>query len=176
MCKEILPNLFRLKIPLPESPLKYLNSYVIRDAHRSMIIDTGLNRQECLEAMMAGLHKVGIDLEKSDIFITHLQVDLILPGHRRLIRNQDARIAELKQHHAQRLDEVLTILEGAPLNAFQVAARMTWDIKADSWDQFPVAQRWFATGEAISHLRYLEEEGKLARKKSGKIQLYSLVQ
>lgn len=75
MCKEILPNLFQLKIPLPESPLKYLNSYVIRDANRSMIIDTGLNRQECLEAMMAGLHNIGIDLEKSDIFITHLHAD-----------------------------------------------------------------------------------------------------
>jgi len=323
MCQEILPNLFRLKIPLPESPLKYLNSYVIRDANRSMIIDTGLNRQECLDAMMAGLHKVGIDLEKSDIFITHLhadhfglvaklatdtsdiyfsrpekelmeswegfdamiayarkngfpenelrsaldkhpgakygadwipemkvldggdaihvgdyhfkciatpghtmghiclyepskkllvagdhiliditpniqcwsdtqnplkhylasldkvarlQVDLILPGHRRLIRNHGARISELKQHHAHRLNEVLTILEGAPLNAFQVASRMTWDIKADSWDQFPVAQRWFATGEAISHLRYLEEEGKLAHKNNDKIKLYSFVE
>jgi len=322
MCQEILPNLFRLKIPLPESPLRYLNSYLIRDANRSMIIDTGFNRKECLEAMMAGLHKVGIDLEKSDIFITHLhadhfglvtklatdssriyfsrpekelmesregfgamiayagkngfpenelrsaldkhpgakygsdwipemkllddadaihvggyhfkciatpghtmghiclyepskkilvagdhiliditpniqcwsdtqnplkhylasldkvaglQVDLVLPGHRRLIRNHGARIAELKQHHAHRLTEVLTILEGGPLNAFQVASRMTWDIKADSWDQFPVAQRWFATGEAIAHLRYLEEEGKLVSKNSDKIKLYSLI-
>jgi len=66
------------------------------------------------------------------------------------------------------LTEVLTILEKAPLNAFQVASHMTWDIKADSWDQFPVAQRWFATGEAISHLRYLEEEGKLTRKNNDK--------
>jgi hypothetical protein len=108
--------------------------------------------------------------------VAGLQVDLILPGHRRLIRNHDARIAELKQHHAHRLNEVLAILGGGPLNAFQVAARMTWDIKADSWDAFPVAQKWFATGEAIAHLRYLEEEGKLARKKSGKIKLYSLIQ
>ena len=107
--------------------------------------------------------------------VAGLPVDLVLPGHRRLIRNHGARIAELKQHHAQRLDEVLTILEGAPLNAVQVASRMTWDIKADSWDQFPVAQRWFATGEAISHLRYLEEEGKLARKNSEKFKLYSLI-
>ena len=319
MCKEILPNLFRLKIPLPESPLKYLNSYVIRDANRNMIIDTGLNRQECLEAMMAGLQKIGIDLEKSDIFITHLhadhfglvtklatdtsniyfsrpekelmeswegfdamiayadkngfpenelrsaldkhpgakygsdwipemkvlddgdaihvgdyyfkcittpghtmghiclyepnkkilvsgdhiliditpniqcwsdtqnplkhylasldkvarlQVDLILPGHRRLIKDHEGRITELKQHHANRLNEVLKILEGAPLNAFQIASRMSWDIKADSWEQFPVAQKWFATGEAISHLRYLEEEGKLARKHNDKICFY----
>ena len=107
--------------------------------------------------------------------VAGLQVDLVLPGHRRLIRNHGARIAELKQHHAHRLTEVLTILEGAPLNAFQVASRMTWDIKADSWDQFPVAQRWFATGEAISHLRYLEEEGKLVRKNNDKISLYSLI-
>lgn len=116
------------------------------------------------ETLLASLDKVA-----------GLPVDLVLPGHRRLIRNHGARIAELKQHHAQRLDEVLTILEGAPLNAFQVASRMTWDIKADSWDQFPVAQRWFATGEAISHLRYLEEEGKLARKNSEKFKLYSLI-
>ncbi len=75
MCEEILPNLFRLKIPLPQSPLKYLNSYIIRDTNRSMIIDTGLNRKECFEAMMAGLHKLGIQLERTDIFITHLHAD-----------------------------------------------------------------------------------------------------
>lgn len=320
MCEEILPNLFRVKIPLPQSPLRSLNSYIIRDTDRSMIIDTGLNRKECLEAMMAGLHKLGIQLERTDIFITHLhadhfglvtklardtsqiyfsrperelmeswegfeamieyagkngfprdelrsaldkhpgakygsdwipemkllddndsihvggynfecistpghtlghiclyepnkkiliagdhiliditpniqcwsdtqnplkeylssldkvaklKVDLILPGHRRLIRNQNGRIAELKHHHENRLNEVLTILEKAPLNAFQVASRMTWDLKADSWDQFPVAQKWFATGEAISHLRHLEEAGKLVRNNGDEITLYS---
>jgi hypothetical protein len=56
-----------------------------------------------------------------------------------------------------------------------VASQMTWDIDSESWDQFPVAQKWFATGEAISHLRYLEEEGKLVRKASGEIRLYALV-
>ena len=44
------------------------------------------------------------------------------------------------------------------MTAFGVAARMTWDLKCDDWNDFPVAQRWFATGEAISHLRFLEEE------------------
>jgi hypothetical protein len=65
MCEEILPNLFRNKIPLPESPLKYLNSYIIKDPERSLIIDTGLNREECLEAMQKGLDTLGIDLSKS---------------------------------------------------------------------------------------------------------------
>jgi glyoxylase-like metal-dependent hydrolase (beta-lactamase superfamily II) len=322
MCEEILPNLFRLKIPLPDSPLKYLNSYVIKGPDRNLIIDTGLNRKECLEAMQAGLSTLGIDLKASDIFITHLhadhfglvaklatdtsqvyfsrpekelieswegfgpmivyagqngfpedelqaaldkhpgakfgsewipemklledgdeirigdykfrcvvtpghtlghiclyepdkkilvagdhiliditpniqcwsdtqnplkhylaslekvyslKVDLTLPGHRRLIENHQTRIEELKRHHADRLTEVLSILMAGAMNAFQVASQMTWDIDSESWDQFPVAQKWFATGEAISHLRYLEEEGQLVRNADGKITLYARV-
>jgi glyoxylase-like metal-dependent hydrolase (beta-lactamase superfamily II) len=75
MCEEILPGLFRNKIPLPESPLKYLNSYIIKDSTRSLIVDTGLNRKECLEAMHKGLAALEIDLSQSDIFITHLHAD-----------------------------------------------------------------------------------------------------
>jgi glyoxylase-like metal-dependent hydrolase (beta-lactamase superfamily II) len=322
MCEEVLPNLFRIKIPLPESPLKYLNSYVIRDPERCLIIDTGLNRKECLEAMLAGLRNIDVDLEKSDLFITHLHadhfglvaklvtdstnvffsrpekelleswegfdamveyagkngfpenelraaldkhpgakygtewvpdlkvledgdqiqvgdyrfqcvatpghtmghtclyepdkkvlvagdhiliditpniqcwsdtqnplkhylssldkvaelpVDLVLPGHRRLISDHRARIEELKSHHAQRLAEVLTILEGVSMTAFEVASRMTWDLKCDHWNDFPVAQKWFATGEAISHLRLLEEEGKIMREADDKLTVYSLI-
>ena len=309
-CESIFPDLYRLKIPLPESPLKYLNSYVLKSSDRNLIIDTGLNRPECLEAMQAGLAELSVDLRKTDIFITHLhadhfglvnrlvtdsnrvffsrpekelieswegfeamiayggrngfpedqlraaldkhpgkkfgtrwipelslrddgdlvecgrynfrcvttpghtlghiclyeadrkiliagdhildditpniqcwtdgqnplkwylasldktaalEVDQVLPGHRRLIRDHRARSSQLKRHHEQRLAEVLEILKSGPRDAYQVASRMTWDIKCESWEAFPVTQKWFATGEAISHLRYLEEEGKVER-------------
>ena len=49
------------------------------------------------------------------------------------------------------------------LTAYQVASRMTWDIKADSWEAFPLNQKWFATGEALAHLEYLMEAGQVAR-------------
>ncbi len=75
MCEEVLPGLFRNKIPLPDSPLKYLNSYIIKDSERSLIVDTGLNRKACLHAMHRGLATLGIDLAQSDIFITHLHAD-----------------------------------------------------------------------------------------------------
>jgi glyoxylase-like metal-dependent hydrolase (beta-lactamase superfamily II) len=302
--------------------LKYLNSYVIKGSDRSLIIDTGLNGKECLQAMQAGLGTLGIDLKSTDIFITHLhadhfglvaklatnttqiyfsrpekelieswegfgamiayagqngfpenelqaaldkhpgakygsewmpemklledgdeihvgeykfkcvvtpghtmghiclhepgkkilvagdhiliditpniqcwsdlqnplkhylasldkvyniKVDLTLPGHRRLIENHQARIGELKRHHSDRLAEVVNILKHGAMNAYQVASQMTWDIVSESWDLFPVAQKWFATGEAISHLRFLEEEGKLTCDSDGKMTLYALV-
>ena len=316
MSEEIFPNLFRLEIPLPESPLKYLNSYIIKGRDRNLIVDTGLNRQECLDAMHQGLDQLGIDLARTDIFITHLHADhfglvmrlktdttriffsrperelieswegfdsmiafagrngfpenqlrealdkhpgnkygsdwmpdmtllddgdeircgdycfecvttpghtmghtclyepqkkiliagdhildditpniqcwsdsenplkhyltslekvrgmdvkLTLPGHRRLIEDHRARIDDLIHHHQDRLKETLGILNGGEMNAYQIAANMTWDIKCDSWEQFPVAQKWFATGEALSHLRYLEDDGKIDRKVIGQI-------
>ena len=320
MIEEVLPNLFRIKIPLPQSPLRFLNSYVIKTSDRNLIIDTGLNREECLSAMQAGLHELSVDLEKTDFFITHmhadhlalvsrlvtdtsktyfnrpdaeiiktwswwesmihyaringfpedelqaalhnhpgykyrperipeltiledgdtiiigdyffkcietpghtrghaclhepakkvlvcgdhilnditpniqcwsdqwnplkdylasldkvyeLRVDLVLPGHRRLFRNYKERIQELKQHHQERADEILLILNKGSKNAFQVASGMTWDIKCESWDQFPVAQKWFATGETIAHLRYLEEKGMVFRETEEKTITYS---
>jgi glyoxylase-like metal-dependent hydrolase (beta-lactamase superfamily II) len=321
MCEEILPNLFRIKIPLPESPLKYLNSYVVRNSQKNLIIDTGLNRKECLEAMQNGLQKLGVELSQSDIFITHLhadhfglvtklasdssdilfsrpekelmeswegfgammayarkngfpegelkaaldkhpgakygsdwipelkvlddgdkisigdyhfkcvatpghtmghiclyeatkkiliagdhiliditpniqcwsdsqnplkhylssldkiyklEIDMVLPGHRRLIDDHRARISELKEHHHNRLYEVLEILNKHPMHAFEIASRMTWDINAETWDHFPVAQKWFATGEAIAHLRYLEKEEKVTRENKNELILFSL--
>jgi glyoxylase-like metal-dependent hydrolase (beta-lactamase superfamily II) len=106
--------------------------------------------------------------------VYQLEVDLALPGHRRLIKNHKQRIEELKNHHNNRLDEVLSILAQAPMSAYQIASLMTWDIVCESWDQFPVAQKWFATGEALSHLKYLEEEGKVLRRTDGNETTYCL--
>ena len=75
MASEILPNLYCIKVPLPNNPLKELNSYVIKDRDRNLIIDTGFNRQECKEALFSGLEELDIDLNNTDLFITHLHAD-----------------------------------------------------------------------------------------------------
>jgi glyoxylase-like metal-dependent hydrolase (beta-lactamase superfamily II) len=106
--------------------------------------------------------------------VSALDVDLVLPGHRRLIKDHHARISELKRHHEIRLQEVLDILEGGPQSAFEIASQMTWDLKVASWEEFPVTQKWFATGEAISHLRYLEKEGHIGREKDGGLTRYRI--
>jgi hypothetical protein len=38
---------------------------------------------------------------------------------------------------------------------------MTWDIGYKAWGLFPPAQKLFAFGEAMAHLKYLQEEEKV---------------
>jgi glyoxylase-like metal-dependent hydrolase (beta-lactamase superfamily II) len=310
MVEEILANLYRIKLPLPKSPLKEVNSYVIKGLERNLIIDTGWNREECMNVMQARLKELRVDLNCTDFFITHLHADhlglvsnlatdnstiyfnqqeackvnvgfrwddkvnfaringfpeselqkvlhnhpgykynskgsmtfnvlkeddtinignyiwrcvetpghtnghmclyepnkkvivsgdhilnditptislwsnegnplkeylgsldkiykldikLVLPGHRNIFMNCKERIQELQHHHQERADEVLSILKKDIKNAYQIASQMSWDIDCISWDLFPIIQKWFAVGEAIAHLKYLEEEGRVQR-------------
>jgi glyoxylase-like metal-dependent hydrolase (beta-lactamase superfamily II) len=321
MIEEIMTNLYKMEIPLPESPLKSMNSYVIKAQDRNLIIDTGMNREECRNSMESGLRELGVDIRKTDFFITHLHSDhlglvsslatdrstiyfnqpdadriqsgiflddlinfarlngfpenelqtiscthpgfkyrpkgdldfyilkegdtisisdyvfncvetpghtkghmclcepskkifvagdhilsditpnillmsdewdplkaylesldkvygldfeLVLPGHRGTFTNWRERIQELKHHHQERLDEIISILGKGKKSAFQIAAQMSWDIIYDSWDLFPVPQKWFATGEAIAHLKYLEEKGMIRKEMPEHRIIYSL--
>jgi glyoxylase-like metal-dependent hydrolase (beta-lactamase superfamily II) len=108
-------------------------------------------------------------LEKVD----ELDVELCLPGHRSLIEDFGKRIAELVEHHRERANEVISILTRGPKTAYQTASEMSWDIVASSWSDFPIMQRWFATGEAIAHLRYVEGKGLIQRELVDGKTLYS---
>lgn len=96
-------------------------------------------------------------LESLDRVAT-LGVDVVYPGHREPFGDLDKRVEELKQHHAIRTAEIIDILGSGPANAYDIASQMHWDIPLDSWEEFPLIQRWFATGEALAHLWALEKE------------------
>ncbi len=93
--------------------------------------------------------------------VAKMEVILTLPAHRRLITDLERRIAELRQHHQKRCNDILLALQDNRLTAYQVAARIKWDLSYDKWEDFPNAQKWFAQGEIIAHLKYLEGEGKV---------------
>jgi len=320
MIDEVMDRFYRIEVPLPNSPLKELNSYVIKGAERNLIIDTGFNRPVCFEAMQEGIRALDIDLAATDFLITHmhadhaglvvrlatetstiyfsrvdaqvyrgegtwqpmidyaglngfpadelmkalhnhpgfkyspervpemtligdddiitvgdyrlrclatpghtpghiclyeadkkvllsgdhilfditphieswsyqvnalkdyidsldkvydLPVDIVLPGHRNFFTDLKGRIDELKEHHEHRANEVLDVVGTATKTAYDIAAGMPWDIDCETWDLFPVAQKWFATGEAIAHLRYLESEGRIHRNTDREIITFS---
>lgn len=100
--------------------------------------------------------------------LTSLSIRLGLPGHRAVIENCYKRIEELKDHHERRLQLVLDILgTSASFTGAQVAEQMQWDIRAKSWQDFPPAQKYFATGEALSHLVHLIFRGQVRKELVG---------
>jgi len=310
--EQILPNLYRLEIPLPGNPLKAVNSYVVKGKERHLIIDTGLNRQECRDALLGGLRALAVEIDSCDFFMTHmhadhaalipsllasearvyasavdakhfnsynnfsdrfrmmrenaqrnglnpedveqiikghpahkygperpldfmivqdgtpisigeynficietpghtvghmclyepekkvlfsgdhilgditpnishwfgpedvlgaflqslakiaaLPVELVLPGHRRILTDCRQRISELIHHHENRTAELYAALDDGPLTACEVAARMTWGVANKKFSEFPGTLKWFATGETIAHARYLEVRGDI---------------
>jgi glyoxylase-like metal-dependent hydrolase (beta-lactamase superfamily II) len=324
MIEEITEDIYRIEIPLPNNPLKFVNSYVIKAPDRNLIVDTGMNREECMDAMKGGLRELGVDLRNADLFITHFHVDhlglasklltgetaiyssqpeaerienmvfgdlwdrminffrmngfpekelkeilnhhpahvyglkekldfkfledddtlhignyqfkciktpghskghlclyepgrkilisgdhildgitpnislrsntgnplreylmsldrvyhldieLVLPGHRNIFKKCKERINELKWHHQKRSEETASFLEKAGMNAYQLASLMSWEVDCDSWDSFPVMQKWFAVGEVTAHLKYLEERGVIRKEVRDEKVTYSL--
>lgn len=69
------PDIFKIDVPLPNNPLKNLNCYIIQDNKDTLIIDTGFNRPECKEALLAGLDELQADWERTNLFLTHLHSD-----------------------------------------------------------------------------------------------------
>ena len=75
MIEAAAKNIYRISVPLPENPLKELNSYFIRGTDRDLLIDTGFRRKECQNALEAGLWELKSDPAKRDVLITHFHAD-----------------------------------------------------------------------------------------------------
>jgi hypothetical protein len=103
-----------------------------------------------------------------------LEIDIILPGHRSMINEPVKRIDELIQHHINRAREVLDILGKDSMDAFTIASKMTWDMTYKNFEDFPLMQKWFALGEAIAHIRYLETQGKIDKSMSDGLMKYQV--
>ncbi len=75
MIEEILPGFYRIEVPLPNSPLKVLNTYLVKGQRRNLLIDTGFNMQESKVVLFDALKTLEVNLAQTDIFLTHLHPD-----------------------------------------------------------------------------------------------------
>lgn len=99
-------------------------------------------------------------------------IHTLFPAHRYLIKDHRERIDELFKHHEHRLNEVVKIVENEELSVRDIAAKMTWDLRARTWDDFPNPQKWFAAGEAMAHIHHLRETGRLTEREENGILYY----
>lgn len=91
-----------------------------------------------------------------------LAVRLALPGHGPLITAWQARIAELEEHHAERLAEMLTAVNGVGSTPYEICA------KVFNVEEFTEHEMRFALAETLAHLEYLVDQRRLWREANGR--------
>ncbi|MCL1890024.1 MAG: MBL fold metallo-hydrolase [Desulfovibrionaceae bacterium] len=74
MFEELLPDFFRLETPLPGSPLKAVNVYLVR-GERHLLIDNGFNHPLTEQSLLADLRALKADFGRMDFLLTHLHSD-----------------------------------------------------------------------------------------------------
>lgn len=105
--------------------------------------------------------------------IAALDVEYVFPGHRRVFNDCNRRIKELEIHHQRRLESTLSILGNKKMTGAEVASKLKWDLV--TWDEFPPSIKFFATGEALSHLTHLVFKKVLIKELDNGVVYYSRV-
>ena len=106
MVEQVYPNIFRIEIPLPQNPLRALNSWFIRGEQRNLLVDSGFNRIECKKAMDEGLQALGVDMYYTDLLATHVHSDhaglsgyLARPDNFLYMSENDAELVKMNASH-----------------------------------------------------------------------------
>ncbi|HEX7264730.1 MAG TPA: MBL fold metallo-hydrolase [Candidatus Dormibacteraeota bacterium] len=81
---------------------------------------------------------------------------LILPAHGRPFHDAAGRVTALAAHHRRRLDQILEIVAGGEMNAWQVAIKL-WGPRDNLYE------KRLALQEGLAHLQALAVEGKLEK-------------
>ena len=73
---EVIPGIYRLQLPLPDSPLEHVNVYLVQGDDGALLVDTGWNREEAFDSLESQFADIGIKFESiSQIVITHIHPD-----------------------------------------------------------------------------------------------------
>ena len=119
--EQVADNIYTFPIVLPNNPLKWLNCYVVRSDGRNLLIDTGFKRPECREALLDGMHQLGLTPDNTDIFITHLHSDhtgnaayLAGEGFSVLMGRTDHRVVTMPEKDKHKETHARFLREGIP--------------------------------------------------------------
>ena len=73
---EIIPGIYQLPLPLPNSSLGYINTYLVQGNNGYLLIDTGWDTEEAFDSLKKQLTDIGINLEDvSQMVVTHAHPD-----------------------------------------------------------------------------------------------------
>jgi glyoxylase-like metal-dependent hydrolase (beta-lactamase superfamily II) len=72
---EVAPGIFRIVVQIPIPEVGTMNSYVIIDGDRNLMVDPGMAHPSCCEIMEKAIEDLGLDMGRTDFFITHHHLD-----------------------------------------------------------------------------------------------------
>ena len=75
MYEQVTPAIYCIPVRLPNNPLRSLNCYVVKGPERNLLIDTGFNLPESFSDISEGIAGLSLDMDKTDIFLTHCHSD-----------------------------------------------------------------------------------------------------
>ncbi|MGP6207214.1 MBL fold metallo-hydrolase [Cuniculiplasma sp. SKW3] len=101
-----------------------------------------------------------------------LKLKTAFPGHGSPFTRINDRIEQIKNHHRVRIDEIKRIIDTNKMSAYDVAKRMKWS-RGRTMDSMNIMEQNFAVGEAIAHLRYMENQSIVESEIINGIRLYS---
>lgn len=89
--------------------------------------------------------------------------ELVLPAHGEPFTDLHGRLAELLEHHDERMGELDAIVGDEPLTAWEVASRARWTRRKITLDEISPFHRRLALAETLAHLELLRAEGRLSK-------------
>ncbi|HHT46304.1 MAG TPA: MBL fold metallo-hydrolase [Firmicutes bacterium] len=153
----------------PEKKLLFSGDHILETITPAIFLWPGENRNP-LSEFLSSLDKV-----------SDLEVEMVLPGHRRTFQQHRDRISELKKHHLQREHEIAMVLGSngkSGKTAYEIASVVSWHIPLP-WEEFTTGLKWMALAETLAHLKYMQDQKKVTRKllkdKNGEREYYSLL-
>lgn len=73
---EVLPGIYQIPVPMIDSPLRYINAYLLRGERTATIVDTGWNTPDAWQALEKGVQDMGFAWEDiGSIVVTHIHPD-----------------------------------------------------------------------------------------------------
>lgn len=71
-----MPGIYQMKIPIPNNPLGYTNTYLVQGGDERLLIDAGWDDKEALQSLSAQLAEIGVDIRDiTKIIVTHAHFD-----------------------------------------------------------------------------------------------------
>lgn len=157
--KEVFPDFFQLRIPLPIPALKHLNAYLIRSEDRYLLVDTGMGSDKAFGELRRQLAEIGVKPENlTEILITHFHIDHVglVPRLRKLSEASlvvSAKTLEALQRFEQTYENMMNMYKvaGIPTELVEQMLRATpGHIHQAVYEELARPSRTLKDGEKIS--------------------------